>query len=102
MKKLVISVGMVTGLLVLGACSSHPGSKGKLKAQMINGGGNVSGTGKRVCIRKTKTGSHLNNYYCMTAAQYKQYQKDQEVEQEKWHKRLLQHDGTTGGSGGGF
>jgi len=102
MNKVVITVGMAAGFLMLGACSSHPGSAGKLNAKMINGGGNVSGTGKRVCIRKTKTGSHLGNYYCMTAAQYKQYQKDQEAEQEKWHKTQLQHDGTTGNGGGGF
>lgn len=102
MFKVITIAGMLAGLLTLGACASHQGNAGKLNAQMVNGNGDVNGTGKRVCIRKTKTGSHMSSFYCMTSMQYKQYKKDQEVEQDKWHQKQLQHDGTAGGGGGGL
>lgn len=102
MFRIMLAAGLMTGLLMLGACSSHPGNSGKLKAEMVNGGGDVSGTGKRVCLRKEKTGSHLAHNYCMTPAQYKRYQKDEQESQELWQEKKMNHDnGANGGGGGG-
>lgn len=88
MFKVMLAAGLMTGLLTLGACASHhQPNAGRLKAQMVNGGGDVHGTGKRYCIRKTKTGSHMGQNYCMTAAQYKEYKKEQAEEQEMFQRK---------------
>lgn len=100
MIKVIISASMVAGLLMLGACSSHPDNGGRLRAEMVNGGGDVNGTGKRVCIRKAKTGTHMVQSYCMTPAQYKQYKKEQEESQKMWQTKKMNHDNGANGTGG--
>jgi len=87
MFKIISAAGLVTGLLMLGACASHQPNAGKLNAKMVNGHGDVNGTGKRVCIRKTKTGTHVVQSYCMTSAQYKQYLKEQAESQEMFQRK---------------
>jgi len=87
MFKIILATGLMTGFLMLGACASHQTDSGKLKAQVVNGGGNDKGSEKRICVRNAQSGTHIAQSYCMTPAQYKQYQKAQQQSQEMFQRK---------------
>lgn len=87
MLKVMVAAGLMSGLLMLGACASHQNDSGKLKAQIVNGGGSDNGSGKRICVREAQNGTHIAQSYCMTPEQYKQYVKAQQQSQEMFQRK---------------
>lgn len=97
MIKVVLAAGIAACALALGACSHAP-ANGKMKAEVVNDGGS-NGSGKMVCVRQDKTGSHISGSYCMTPSQYKQYQKAQQESQQMFQRKTESTPQSTGCDG---